>query len=63
MKHEEIKYLSIRSFDSMPSVPVDWNQIRDDSSLVEMMDSQDISSFIDTDIDTSVSLDDTIINV
>lgn len=51
------------SFDSMSSVPVDGNQIRDDSSLVEMMDSQDISSFIDTDIDTSVSLNDTILNV
>ena len=33
------------SFDSMSSVAVDWNRMRDDSSLVEMIDSQDISSF------------------
>ena len=41
------------------SIASDWSEIRDDSALVSMLDSQDLedmSYFMDTDNDTSHSL-------
>ncbi len=52
-------------FDCSASINIDWNQLRDDSTLGDIMDYQEVvdnDSFMDTYTETSVSSDDTFVN-
>ena len=54
-----------QSFDCSASIYIDWNQLRDDSTLGDIMDYQEVvdnDSFMDTYTETSVSSDDTFVN-